>query len=137
MPKQENSSPEIYIEFSDSFKRILEKDNEGSEENEEILDIMGNRICEFDLKIESEESPAPFSPVEEDKENEVPTSSYLNTPLKIRRCEMRSPLQDITPSMTHKKRKTNTKLDKSRLLTPRTMEKSGLASSGLRRIERF
>ena len=28
----------------------------------------------------------------------------LNTPLKIKQCEIRSPLQDITPSMTHKKR---------------------------------
>jgi hypothetical protein len=60
--------------------------------------------------------------------------------LKIRRVDIRSPLQDITPSMTHKKKKTNTKLtvsEKARLLTPRTMEKSGLASSGLRRLERF
>ena len=29
---------------------IIEKDNEESSENEEIMDIMGNRICEFDPK---------------------------------------------------------------------------------------
>lgn len=69
---------------------------------------MGNRICEFDTKIECEDASTPLSPIEEDKENEVP--SYLNTPLKIRRPEIRSPLQDITPSMTQKKKKTNTKL---------------------------
>jgi hypothetical protein len=127
------------LEYSDSFKRIMEKDNEESSENEEMLDIMGNRICDFDIKIECEDTPVPYSPIEEDKENDVP-SSYLNTPLKIRRTEIRSPLQDITPSMTQKKKKTNTKLtvsEKHRLLTPRTMEKSGLATSGLRRIERF
>ena len=104
-----------------------------------MLDIMGNRICDFDIKIEAEDLSAPYSPIEEDKENDVP-SSYLNTPLKIRRTEIRSPLQDITPSMTQKKKKTNTKLtvsEKPRLLTPRTMEKSVLATSGLRRIERF
>jgi hypothetical protein len=42
--------------------------------------------------------------------------------------------------MTQKKKKTNSKLtvsEKNRFLTPRTMEKSGLATSGLRRIERF
>jgi hypothetical protein len=100
---------------------------------------MGNRICEFDAKIEAEDFAPPLSPIEEDKENDYPPS-YLNTPLKIRRVEMRSPLQNITPSMTQKKKKTNTKLtvtEKSRLLTPRTMEKSGLALSGLRKIERF
>jgi len=32
---------------------------------------------------------------------------YLNTPLKIKNS-LRSPLQDITPSMTHKKRKDKT-----------------------------
>jgi len=30
MPKQDNSSPEEFLEYSDSFKRILEKDNEES-----------------------------------------------------------------------------------------------------------
>lgn len=140
LPKQDNSSPDLFIEFTSSFKRIMEKDNEGSEENEEVLDIMGNRICEFDIKIMPEElEESRFSPVEEDKENDLPTS-YLNTPLKIRRKEIRSPLEDITPSMTQKKKKTNSKLtvsEKNRFLTPRTMEKSGLATSGLRRIERF
>jgi hypothetical protein len=28
IPKQENSSPDEFLEYSDSFKRILEKDNE-------------------------------------------------------------------------------------------------------------
>jgi hypothetical protein len=70
---------------------------------------MGNRICEFDVRIVPEEvDETAYMPVEEDKENELP-SSYLNTPLKIKR-EIRSPLQDITPSMTHKKKKTNSKL---------------------------
>jgi len=38
----------------------------------------------------------------------------MNTPLKIRQHEARSPLQDITPSMTHKKRENcfNTKTNK-------------------------
>jgi len=54
--------------------------------------------------------------------------------------EGRSPLHDITPSMTHRKKKTSSKLtvsEKSRFLTPRTLDKSGLAASGLRRLERF
>jgi len=79
-------------------------------------------------------------PIDEDKENGLPSSRHLNTPLKINRKELRSPLEDITPSMTQKKKKTNTKLtisEKTRLLTPRTMEKSVLNSSGFRRIERF
>lgn len=41
----------------------------------------------------------------EDKENDLPLKyQNLNTPLKIRHQELRSPLQDITPSMTHKKK---------------------------------
>ena len=44
----------------------MEKDNEESSENEEIMDIMGNRICEFDPK-DTEEMPVPYSPIEEDK----------------------------------------------------------------------
>lgn len=53
--------------------------------------------------------------------------------------ENRSPLNDITPSMTHKKKKASGKTisEKSHFLTPRTMEKTGLGSSGLRRVERF
>lgn len=69
MPKQDSSSPEEFLEYCDSFKRILEKDNEESSENEEMLDIMGNRICDFDIKIEAEDIPAPYSPIEDDKEN--------------------------------------------------------------------
>lgn len=30
---------------------------------------MGNKICDFDIKIENEDTPTPFSPIEEDKEN--------------------------------------------------------------------
>lgn len=30
---------------------------------------MGNRICDFDAKIENEEVSTPFSPILEDKEN--------------------------------------------------------------------
>jgi len=46
----------------------MEKENEGSEENEEVLDIMGNRICEFDVRILPEEvGENIFMPVEEDK----------------------------------------------------------------------
>ena len=72
----------------------------------------------------------------------------MNTPLKIKHSDVRSPLQDITPSMTHKKRdelsfntKTNKKnktsnktahkglgyeIEKWGLLTPRTMAESRL-----------
>ena len=46
--------------------------------------------------------------IEEDKENDAPPS-YLTTPLKINKKELRSPLQDITPSMTQKKKKTGSK----------------------------
>lgn len=45
----------------------MEKDNEEGSENEEMLDIMGNRICDFDIKIESEDTPVQYSPIEEDK----------------------------------------------------------------------
>jgi hypothetical protein len=34
-----------------------------------MMDAMGNRICDFDIKFESEDTPAQYSPIEEDKEN--------------------------------------------------------------------
>ena len=139
MQKQENgSSPDIFIEFSNSFRRIVEHDNE-SEGQEEVLDIMGHPIGDFELKMEAEDEED-LPQIEEDKENSPPTAAQLATPLKIRKPEVRSPLQDITPSMTQRKQKTTTKMTvsaKRRFLTPRTMEKSGLATSGLRRIDRF
>ena len=61
---------------------------------------MGHPIHEFNTPIEVEESQNLQVPIEEDKEND---QSYLKTPLKIPRKEIRSPLQDITPSMTQKK----------------------------------
>lgn len=42
-------------------------------------------------------------PIIEDKENEVPTTNHLQTPLKNK--ELRSPLKDITPSITKRKKK--------------------------------
>lgn len=42
------------------------------------------------------------APIFEDKENSVPQPSYLATPLKNK--ELRSPLKDITPSITKKKK---------------------------------
>ena len=96
---------------------------------------MGNPIEEFRVNLDLEED----DPILEDqKENDIPSS--LTTPLKIRKREIRSPLQDITPSMTHKKRKTGGKLsvsEKVGLLTPRTMEKSRLTSSRLQKAPRF
>ena len=80
------------------------------------------------------------------------------TPMKIKRPEARSPLVDITPSMTHKKKqgtnfKTNKKnktsnkgldLQKMGLLTPRTMAESRMNKtnnakfdSSRLKIERF
>lgn len=72
----------------------------------------------------------------------------MNTPMKIRHNDLRSPLQDITPSMTQKKKddlfphtKTNKKnktlnktankglgfeIEKWGLMTPRTMAESRL-----------
>ena len=65
----------------------------------------------------------------------------LKTPLKIGRSEVRSPLQNITPTMTQKKKKNSRKMpisEKQYLLTPRTMEKSGFnTSSRLKKVDRF
>ena len=119
----------------------MENENEESSESSEMFDIMGHRINEFNSPMEAEDTlEAQLPAIEEDKENEhLPT--YIKTPLKIQRKEIRSPLEDITPSMTQKKgNKTSGKFtisEKRRYLTPRTMEKSGLASSGLRKIDRF
>ena len=81
--QESSSSPDLFIEFSNSFRRIVERGNE-SEGEEEILDIMGHPINEFDLKMEVEESEE-LPPVEENKENSVPAMAHLTTPLKIRK----------------------------------------------------
>ena len=112
---------------------------------------MGNKIYEFSLNgHHSDDDDNELSPIVEDKENDIPEKCMnLNTPLKIRHNDIRSPLQDITPSMTQKKRndpsfntKTNKKnrtsnktankglglfeIEKWGLLTPRTMAESRL-----------
>lgn len=61
---------------------------------------MGNPIEEFKVTCEPEEDLSYQNlHINEDKENDCPPS-YLATPLKINKKELRSPLQDITPSMT-------------------------------------
>ena len=84
------------------------------------------------------EEEADEIPIFEDKENDVP-SLKMETPLKNK--ELRSPLKDITPSITKRKKKSSAirTFDKnSNFLTPRTMAESRFSSSsGLRRIERL
>lgn len=122
--KPDTSSPEFEYEFTNSFKRIMENDNEESSESSEAFDIMGHKINEFNAPTELEDIPeSQYFSENEDKENEHPPY-YTKTPLKIERKEIRSPLEDITPSMTHKKMKTSSKLSisaKRNYLTPRTM----------------
>lgn len=72
-------------------------------------------------------------PIILDKENHIPPNQ-LQTPLKNK--HIRSPLKDITPSIT-KKNKSGARgaNDKYSYLTPRTMAESRFSSgSGLRRI---
>ena len=84
---------------------------------------MGNKICEFNIGYGTHSNSNAYhaydnelSPIIEDKENKKPFKQHhtLMTPLKVRQNEIRSPLQDITPSMTHKKKeeKFNTKTNK-------------------------
>lgn len=131
-----------------SFDNINNEEGHREEEMEEIdpiIDLMGNRVYGFDLFGGGGDECGELSPIIEDKENERPEkyTHVMNTPLKIRHSELRSPLVDITPSMTNKKRddgfntktnkknrtsnKTATKVfagfdyEKLGLLTPRTM----------------
>jgi hypothetical protein len=133
-----HSPTQITLQFpqSGSFKKILEKLNEEESENdtEEQLKT-NNTIGEFKT---FEESPDSLKPIMEDKENEAPSNVQLVTPLKNK--ELRSPLKDITPTLTKKKKKSALKAvnEKYCYLTPRTMADSRFSrSSGLRRLERL
>ena len=68
--------------------------------------MLGNPICEFKA---SEDIIEDYPPIIEDKENDLPpiSTSHLQTPLKNK--ELRSPLKDITPSLTKRKKKSGMK----------------------------
>lgn len=88
---------------------------------------MGNKICEFVVSNNlDDDEDEELEPILEDKENDVPYKySNMNTPLKIRPPEARSPLQDITPSMTHKKKEDSmkTKTNKKNKTSNKTSNK--------------
>lgn len=85
--RNNNGSPsEMTIEFcqSGSFKKILQKENESQSENQneaeiKLYDTQGNAICQFKTFDETLDDG---HPIIEDKENDVPTSNHLQTPLK-------------------------------------------------------
>lgn len=138
-----NGSPsEMTIQFcqTGSFKKIIEKENEDESENEheadmKLYDNEGNAICQFRTFDETIDE---VMPIIEDKENDVPSLNHLQTPLKNK--QLRSPLKDITPSITKRRKKSGmqTISQKYTYLTPRTMAESRFSSSsGLRRIQRL
>lgn len=95
-------------------------------------------ICEFNTNEDAMEEEN-FTPIIQDKENDIP-SLKMETPLKKK--ELRTALEDITPSITKRKKKSSAmrtfSAKNTMFLTPRTMAESRFSgSSGLRRIERL
>lgn len=102
-----------------------------------FYDVFGNQIApvlsEFQVfnsdEKETQEDRYEDPPIKEDKENEVPKFG-LATPLKVRNMRAypnRSPLLDITPSLTHRKPKKSSNTDhknKTLFMTPKTMAES-------------